>query len=137
MTSIRAYRPEDYEALKALYETPDSFGGQFDEDRDSATRMNEQAQEDPESILVAEENGSIIGTVSILQDKRFAWLLRFAVSNDQTAELLFNEASTILKRKGHSQVLVYAPNSSTFVERYSKLGLNTGNSYTSFWRILN
>jgi hypothetical protein len=137
MISVRPYVPADYEAVSSLYQVP-GFGGQFDEDRDSQKRLDEQAAKDPSSILVAEEENVIVGTVSILADKRFAWLIRFAVRDPRAVETLSDEACRVLKERGHSQVLVYAPaNDSSFSLRYQTLGFNAGEqSYDVFWRSL-
>ena len=133
--SIRQYVPADYEAIRALYEIPGTFGGQFDADRDSQERLDEQSTKDAKSILVAEGGGRIVGTVSILADKRFAWLMRFAATDPQAVEVLCDEACKILKDRGHKQVLVYAPSSdSSFQIRYNSLGFSIGNDYTCFWK---
>lgn len=137
--SVRPYVPSDYEAVAELYKSPGTFGGQFDEDRDSKDRLDEQIARNRESILVAEENGQIVGTVSILADKRFAWLMRFATRDPQAVEELCTRACEILKASGHSQVLVYAPvNDPSFKLRYENLGFNEGlQSYDVFWKPLN
>lgn len=137
MILIRPYVPDDYEAISGLYKIPGLYGGQFDEDRDSKERLNEQSAKDAESILVAEENGKIVGTVSILEDKRFAWLMRFAVQHPEAVTALCDKACAILKARGHSQVLVYAPADSSFKIRYESLGFEEGKqSYDVFWRTL-
>lgn len=133
--TIRSYAPTDYEAVHALYENSKTYGGQFDADRDSKMRLDQQSGEEVWSILVAEEGGVIVGTVSILADKRFAWLVRFAVTNTHSADLLYEAAIKILSERGHKQVLVYAPTSDpSFEARYDSLGFNKGADYTCFWR---
>jgi hypothetical protein len=137
MFEIRPYIPEDYEAVSELYKTPASFGGQFDEDRDSEVRLGEQSSKDPNSILVAEDNGKVVGTLSILADSRFAWLMRFAVVNPDVAIPLCKYACSILKERGHSQVLVYAPLDNSLRLRYESLGFREGEqSYDVFWKTL-
>lgn len=132
MILVRNYTDSDFESVKALYQNTETFGGQFDEDRDSAKRMSGA------NILVAEAEGKIVGTVSLLYDKRFAWLMRFAVAAEHEAEasqLLFDKASEILKAAGHTQVLVYAPEGTKFAERYQSLGFTKGQQpYDSYWR---
>jgi len=133
--SIRPYVPADYEAVRALYEIPGTFGGQFDEDRDSKERLVEQIAKDASSILLAEEGGRIVGTVSILADNRFAWLMRFAATDPRAIDMLCDEGCKILKERGHKQVLVYAPASdSSFDIRYKSLGFNKGDNYACFWK---
>ena len=36
---VRSYQPSDYEQLKVLYIDSSTFGGQFDEARDAADRL--------------------------------------------------------------------------------------------------
>jgi hypothetical protein len=135
MISIRPYVAADYEAVRTLYEIPGTFGGQFDVDRDSKERLDEQSAKDPKSILVAEEVGRIVGTVSTLADKRFAWLMRFAATDPRAVDMLCDDACKILKERGHRQVLVYAPASdSSFEIRYKSLGFNKGDDYACFWK---
>jgi hypothetical protein len=135
--SVRPYVSADYESVRELYEIPGTFGGQVDIDRDSKKRLDEQSAKDSKSILVAEENGKIVGTVSILADARFAWLVRFAVTNPSAADVLFDEACNILKERGHNQVLVYAPAAdSSFETRYTSLEFIKGDDYTCFWKEL-
>jgi hypothetical protein len=131
---VRNYRDSDYEQLKALYERPELFGGQFDPDRDSRERLAVQSVADPESILVADVDGHIVGTVSLITDKRVAWLFRFA-SENQAEQALYDKAVSILKFRGHKQVLVYSPvGDKTLDLRYSTLGLTKGNDFTCFWK---
>jgi hypothetical protein len=136
MISVRPYASADYEAVSALYKNSANFGGQFDEDRDSEERLDEQCTADPKSILVAEVGSEVVGTVSILADKRFAWLMRFAVRDPQAVEALCDKACEVLKERGHSQVLVYAPSGDpSFKSRYQSLGFSEGEqSYNVFWR---
>lgn len=135
---IRNYQPEDYEGLIGLYKNSALYGGQFDENRDSADKINAIAAVDPERILIAEQEGKIIGTVSLIEDGRVAWLFRFAVlpSAPEATKRLYEGASEILRSRGHHEVLVYAPaNDPNFVQRYQdELGFKKGNDYTCFWK---
>jgi len=131
--SVRHYRPEDYDAVAALYKRGDLYGGQFDEDRDSRERLNRVTTDDPESILVCEESGKIVGTVSLLENARTAWLFRFATTTVEAAEALHKKASSILKARVHRQVLVYAPRDSAFKEKFAALGFTEGGEFACFW----
>lgn len=136
---IRSYKIEDYEAVSKLYKDYSTFGGQFDNDRDSGERLEKLINEKPDSILVAESNGEILGTVTMFEDVRCAWLFRFAVAKntDEVTKELYRSAAEILKSKGHKQVLVYAPvGVSRFEERYKNIGFNKGDDYTCYWREL-
>lgn len=134
---VRSYEPSDYEQLKALYLDSSTFGGQFDEARDAAARLMKRIEADPDAILVAEIDGKLVGTVSLIDDGRVAWLFRYAVQKDQPEALnaLHNKAVEILKNRGHSQVLVYTPVGNTELDiRYEQLGFTKGSNYTCFWK---
>lgn len=135
--TIRQYKPADYEQLKSLYLDSSTFGGQFDEAKDAADRLKRKIEADPDAILVAEYNGKLTGTVSLIDDGRIAWLFRFAVQKDQTEALnaLRDRAVEILKSRGHSQVLVYTPVGNAELDnRYEQLGFTKGGNYTCFWK---
>ena len=138
MQQIRNYQTTDYDSVTALYKIGDLFGGQFDEARDSEEKLTEVTNRDPESILVCEEGGSIIGTISLIENGRVAWLFRFAVKepkdNHDVAKALYDRAREILKSRGHSQILVYSdPENENLNERYAALGMTEGGLYRCFW----
>tara|TARA_B100000745_G_scaffold204959_1_gene135406 strand:- start:1568 stop:1990 length:423 start_codon:yes stop_codon:yes gene_type:complete len=136
---IRNYNPQtDYEAVAALYKSSETFGGQYDGARDAEDRLRILVEQKPDAILVAEDNRKIVGTVTLFEDGRSAWLYRFAVQAENEAEitkLLSKQALSILKQKGHSQALVYAPaKNEHFENRYTSLGFSKGNDFTAYWQ---
>ncbi len=141
MSNIRNYHLEDYEAVKDLYLQSELYGGQFDEARDSREKLLTVTKNDPQSILVYEDDGKIIGTVSLIENGRVAWLFRFAVEKRPeekiVAERLYLAACDILASRGHSEVLVYTPYQNADLDyRYAGLGMNKGGAYTCFWQAL-
>ena len=141
MITIRNYNPNDYEQVAALYKQTDLFGGQFDEARDSADRLAKLVTSKPDAILVAEsdEAGKIIGTVTLFEDGRSAWLYRFAVEKGEqevaVTKMLWDKAKATLNQKGHTQVLVYAPvGDKGFEQRYTQLDFKKGNDFTAYWQ---
>ena len=141
MLNIRNYHLEDYEAIKALYLQSGLYGGQFDVARDSEERLAAVTKTDPESILVYEESGKILGTVSLIENGRVAWLFRFAVEKT-TAEkailkTLYEAACDVLRGRGHDEVSVYSPYQNEGLDqRYLDLGMNRGGAYSCFWQSL-
>ena len=124
---VRNYKTGDYESVVALYKDATTYGGQFDEDRDSKERLEKLVSEKPDAVLVAENDRNIVGTITLFEDSRSAWLFRFAVAENSIniARQLYTKAVEILKSKGHKQILVYAPTrSKQFEERYGELGFN-------------
>jgi hypothetical protein len=138
---VRNYRSSDYDKVQELYLQSDLYGGQFDEGRDSREKLAASIHADPQSILVCEEKGSIIGTISLIEQGRVAWFYRFAVAKIESEEfatkVLYDTACGILKARQHTQVLVYTPVDDVSLEkRYTSLGMNKGNTYTCFWQDL-
>ena len=135
--TIRQYKPADYEELKAIYLDTSTFGGQFDEARDAVDRLQKKIEADPDAILVAEQDDKLVGTVSLIDDGRVAWLFRYAVQkgNSQALKALHDRAVEILKNRGHSQVLVYTPvGNSELNDRYEQLGFTKGGNFTCYWK---
>jgi ribosomal protein S18 acetylase RimI-like enzyme len=134
---VRGYRPSDYKQLKTLYLDGSTFGGQFAEARDAAERLQKKIEADPDAILVAEIGGKIMGTVSLIDDGRVAWLFRFAVPHNRQdiAKALYDTAIAVLRQRGHSQVQIYAPaGNEQLNRRYEALGFTKGNDYTCYWK---
>jgi ribosomal protein S18 acetylase RimI-like enzyme len=140
MLNIRFYNSTiDYPAVKSLYSDSSTYGGQFDEARDSENRLRTLIEQKPEAILVAENDSNIVGTVTIFEDGRSVWLYRFAVKNQdmEVNKILWDYVKEICKRLGHTQVLVYAPEGNdAFEERYTKLGFTKGGNFTAYWQDL-
>ena len=139
MITIRNYnKTTDYTSVERLYKNSATFGGQFDEARDSQEKLDGLISQKPEAILVAEYDAEVVGTVTLFEDGRCAWLYRFAVLPDHEEEVtlaLTSKAFEIMKKWGHSQVLVYAPADDLhFEERYMKLGFTKGNSFSAYWQ---
>lgn len=139
MSQVRTYKDADYQALIALYKDSSTFGGQYDAARDGNEKIRAVTANDPEAILVYEEAGSILGTVSLIEDGRVAWLFRFCVrktpQENVVARSLYHEAVSILRARGHTQVLVYSdPNNESLNQRYQKLAMIEGSIYKCFWQ---
>ncbi|MCB9963990.1 MAG: GNAT family N-acetyltransferase [Rhodospirillales bacterium] len=137
--NVRYYQPEDYEDLITLYHQGHLYGGQFDENRDSREKLSDITSRDPESIIICtDQSDAVIGTVSLIEDGRVAWLFRFAVARtDREAEvskLLYQKATDILKGRGHHQILVYTDSKDAHLkQRYKDLEMQEGGIYTCFW----
>jgi hypothetical protein len=133
---IRQYKDFDYEQLKELYQHFEWYGGQFDEARDSREKLDKITAEDPDAILVYEMDEKLIGSISLIEDGRVAWLFRFVVrDNDPGASKeLYKRACEILRERGHTQVIVYSPqHNKKLDERYAYLGMLKGNEFTAYW----
>lgn len=140
MNHVRNYNSTDYDHVIALYKDGKTFGGQFDEARDSKEKLDEVTNKDPQSILVYEKDSEIQGTVSLIENGRVAWLFRFAVQDiaqkETIAQSLYQAATEILHGRGHTQVLVYSdPDNEDLNQRYSHtLGMTKGGVFRCFWQ---
>lgn len=54
--------------MKCLYEDSSTFGGQFDEARDSQVKLKLLSEQNIYKILVAEMKGEILGTITLFED---------------------------------------------------------------------
>ena len=134
---VRSYQPSDYEQLKVLYLDSSTFGGQFDEARDAADRLQRKIEADPDAVIVAEQGGKLVGTVSLIDDGRVAWLFRFAVPQDRLdgVQALHDKATALLKERGHAEVLVYTPVGNQDLNgRDEQRGVTKGGDYTCYWK---
>ena len=136
---IREYNPADYDKVAALYKETELPGSEFDLNRDSEEKLKRRIENDPAGILVAEQGEKIVGSVSLIEDGRVAWLFRFRVmeieGDEEIARALYDKAATILQEKGHHEILVYTVLGETkFHDRYKNLGFTQGHDYTCFWK---
>lgn len=136
---VRPYEPDDYAEVAELYRRSDLYGGVFDPARDAPDRLAAAQRSGAESVLVAEvSDGCVVGTVSLVDDGRLAWLFRFAVDRTEqerdVARALYDAALAALRARGHTQVLVYTPaDDARLKQRYADLAMNEGADYTCFW----
>ena len=97
--TIRRYKLPDYPGVKQnLIE-----GKMFYETIYSEAKMRTKIGNDPESILVAEVNGEVVGNVYIVSDwgpLLFGLAVRKSCRNRGIGKRLVEEATKILKSKG-------------------------------------
>ena len=139
MSHVRNYCEADYEALVTLYSDGSTFGGEYDAARDSIQKIRKVTDGDPEAVLVYEQDGVLLGSISLIEDGRVAWLFRFSVkrtpTQDVVADALYQHAVGILRSRGHTQVLVYSdPQNEHLNTRYHNLQMNEGGLFRCFWK---
>ncbi len=107
MIHIRTYTNEDYPEVRKTLELVKIF----DPERDSQQNLEAKIQRDPESILVALDDGKIIGNVYFLEDGWTSLIFRLAVRKEYrkhgVGSLLMQEAEKILKGRGYSKVSLF------------------------------
>ncbi len=133
---VRSYKSSDYQALIELYGKSDEF--KVDKVTDSEANISRKIEKDPESLLVVEDNGEIVGSVSIVEDGRIALLFRLVAVNtnkEDILKMLLTEAESILKKRGYEQMHNTAPtNDLNGIMERNKLGFKQGDTYTWFWK---
>lgn len=128
--SVRSYIPTDYEQVKKLLVE----GGLYYEPMDSPERLQEKISRDPNSILVAVESEKIVGTVSLMEDGRMAFIFRLAVNpesrNRGMGKALMEEAERKLFRKGYKEInILIEGDNAKLQEYYVRQGYEKGMVY--------
>jgi hypothetical protein len=133
---IRSYTIIDYPRVKELYE----LAGVFDPETDAEDRLLVTVEENPDSILVAtDEDGTLLGTISIIQDNRIAILFRLVAKPGPTEHLIrmrmLHDAEQRLREYGFHEVhiLAHEEDSKTH-EEYTHYGFTKGKLYRWFWK---
>lgn len=133
---VRSYTLIDYPRVKELYEA----AGVFDPETDAEERLLVKVEENPDSILVAtDDDGNVLGTVSIIQDNRIAILFRLVVQEGPEEHMvrmrLLHAAEIQLLEYGYREVHIIAPEDNAKIqEEYAHYGFTKGNPYRWFWK---
>ena len=133
---IRRYTLIDYLRVKALYEE----AGVYDPETDAEERLLAKVEENPDSILVAtDEDGTVLGTISIIEDGRIAILFRLVVKPGTAEHVLrmrlLHDAERILIEYGYREIHIIAPEENhTIQEEYLHYGFTKGKPYRWFWK---
>lgn len=135
---IRPYTSQDYPFVKAIYEE----GGFFDKVIDREENLRAKSQRDPRSLLVAEKSQQVVGTVSIVEDGRMAFLFRLAVAKNARKQgvgrRLLQEGERILKKRGHELVnIVLFDKEEELKGYYERLGYKRGSLHLWMRKELN
>jgi len=136
--NIRLYENRDFKELVRLYKDTSTYGGNYDEARDTEDRLAQTAEEG--NLLVAEAYGKLVGSVMILDNPHSFWLLRFVIdltvkAGDEIAGRLMEKVDDIATARGHHNVIVYTnPNDDPLNERYKKLNFTQSSDYRCYWK---
>ncbi len=126
---IRHYRPSDYPYVKEILEQ----GGLFWEISDSDEQLKRKIENDPGSIIVAEEDGKVVGTNFMVFDF-LPFMFRVAVHQDHRGSGVFGQlmdrGEQMIKERGYHHVTVLVnTNHPEVQELYQKRGYAKGNTY--------
>lgn len=128
--TLRNYKDSDFEAVKKNIVD----GGIFDPVRDTRENLKKKIEYDPESIIIAEKDGELIGNVFFFEDGWAAHLFRLVVREDYrgkgVAQMLMQEAEKRLRERGIKQQIMFVNEKSPhLIEHYKKQGYNSIGSY--------
>jgi len=122
MISIRPYNTEDYLAVKENLKEAEMFVP----DVDTAENFHQKSLRDPESILIAEDNGEVVGNLFFMEDGWRVYLFSFAVKmkfrNQGVGKKILERAENILKNRGYTSLACFISDEKAFNAFYSKLG---------------
>lgn len=108
---LRDYADSDYEALMSLWRE----AGLFSESLDKRYLLRRKIESSPRSIVLAEDNGRIVGSVAMVFDPWISTVFRLTVSKDYRNKSLgkglvvqlIEEAEKRVKEIGAESVGVY------------------------------
>jgi len=134
---IRPYLPSDYDRVRGLL----IEGKIFDEVWDSQANLTEKISLAPESILVAELDDLVVGSIYIMSDGWCAFIYRLIVQDDQRRQgvgtKLMEAAEAQLRSKGVPEVCLYVTEENPALQDwYAKRGYGGTNRYRSMWKKL-
>lgn len=128
--AVRPYGNGDYGQIKQILKE----GGLFYEPMDSQARIDEKILKDPRSIFMATRADEVIGTVSLMEDGRMAFVFRLCVKkearNAGVGIMLMAHAEKELFSRGYTEVNILVEEGNTqLLEYYVKQGFEKGNLY--------
>jgi ribosomal protein S18 acetylase RimI-like enzyme len=116
--NIRNYTVDDYEPVRQLLVD----GGLYYEPFDSRERLSEKISRDSKSIIVATEADRVVGTVSLMEDGRMAFIFRLTVNpenrNRGIGKALMLAAEKELFGRGHTEVNILVEEGNPELQKY-------------------
>lgn len=131
---IGNYNPSaDYPQVRQILDEADMYY----EPSESEERLTEKSRRDPDSLMIASVGNEVVGTVSILEDGRMAFIFRLAVRKDMrgngVGSELLKEAEKRLTERGLEEVwLLVNGNDTTLKDYYLKRGYSGGKNLYRF-----
>lgn len=129
---IRPYTDQDYPSIEAILKA----NKMHDEVWDHRDNLASMISRDPESVLVAEIDGEIVGNVIITDyGNNVSYLFRLSVKDSYKKQgvgtLLLKEAEALLKKRGTKEIaLVVHAERDDLKAYYEKRGYSTsGNKF--------
>ena len=132
---IRFYNNNDYDDVKQVLKEADLF----DDVWEAQDNLERKIKRDPESILVAEDDGQVIGCVFIVEDGWNAFVWRLAVRRDQRRKgvglSLMQKVEEIIKSRGIKEVSLFVDTKNEHLKAwYEKQDYETTSDYTFMYK---
>ncbi len=135
MLEIRNYQTSDFSQVQEILK----MGGLYWGASDNEEALERKIKQNPDSILVALEDGKIIGTQFIIKDF-LPLMFRLSVHpdfrNKGVGKELMRRGEEILKQKGYNHVNILVGEDDDELQKYyKKQGYEKGNKYV--WMVKN
>ena len=134
---IKFYEDSLYEeVIKILQE-----GNLYDETWEARENLKRKIERDPQSILVAVDNNTIIGCVFIVEDGWNGFIWRLCVKESHRKKgvglLLMQKAEEIIKQRGIKESSIFVdPKNETLQEWYKKQNYIKASNWTFMYKKL-
>ena len=130
---IRPYKNVDYSPVILILQEGDLYY----ESTDTQERLAEKVKRDPGSIMVATLDQEVIGTVSIMEDGRMAFIFRLGVKGEHRRQgigtKLMEEAERLLRNRDHEKIHILVKEEDEELQGYyDRHGYKEGGHYR--WR---
>lgn len=137
MASIRYYNDSDYDDLKSVLQE----GGLYEETWETKDGLSRKIKKDPQSILIAELDGEVVGCVFIVEDGWNAFVWRLCVKNNQRKKgigsLLMRRVEEIVKERGLGESSLFVdPSNDMLIKWYEKQGYKRARNWTFMFKVL-
>lgn len=118
---IRNYNNNDYPEVAFILKDSDLF----DDIWDSEDNLNSLISKNPQSILIAEEEGKVIGNIFIIPfGRKVSYLFRLAVKEgfrkQGVASALIKKAEEVIKQGGATEVGMYVDSGNINLQEFYK-----------------
>lgn len=135
--NIRPYKTTDYDQIQPILQD----GGHFDDVWDRQSHWDAKSKQTPESILVAERDGEILGCILIIRDKWTSFIFRLAVKKKYRSQGIGSElmktAEKQLQQSGEDEVAIFVnEDDEALHEYYQKRGYLKGGKYRCLYKKL-
>ncbi len=136
MVTLRNYRTTDYSQVKTILELTDLYWELSDNEQVFARKVSER----PDSIIVAEQDGHVVGTQFVVDDF-LPLMFRLAVHpnyrNRGIGKLLMQQGESLLRSQGRNLVnILVASNDEELQQYYVRQEYEKGHTYVWMFKRL-